>query len=76
MTPDERLACLAALEAPEKAADALRAVLGGRPLRRGHGPLVQACRAWGVSKDAALKRASRGLGRKIAGQRHVPASAL
>lgn len=68
--------CLTALEAAElaeeaaaRAAEALRAVLAvdARP-GAAMIPLTQACRAWGVSKDAGLKQARRGLGRKIAGQ--------
>ncbi|WP_288586496.1 hypothetical protein [uncultured Methylobacterium sp.] len=31
-------------------------------------PLAEACRIWGVSKDAGLKRARRGLGVKVAGR--------
>lgn len=77
MTPEERAACLAALDAAERAAHALRVVLGAAPGEPADMvPLSQACRAWGVSKEAALKRARRGLGRKIAGRWHVPAEAL
>lgn len=77
MTAEERDACLAALDAAERAAQALRAVLGAPPSEPAEMvPLSQACRVWGVSKDAALKRARRGLGRKIAGRWHVPTDAL
>ena len=74
MTPDERTACLAALDAAERAAATLRAVLGCETADMV--PLAEACRAWGVSKETALKRARRGLGRKIAGRWHVPAVML
>ena len=77
MTPKERATCLAALEAAEQAAQALRAVLDAHALTDGDMvPLADACRAWGVSKDTALKRARRGLGRKIAGRWHVAATAV
>ena len=77
MTPQEHSACLAALEAAEQAAEALRAVLGvcGRPSTE-LVPLAIACRAWGVSKETGLKRAQRGLGLKIAGRWHVPAESV
>ncbi|MFE1601602.1 hypothetical protein [Methylobacterium sp. ID0610] len=72
MTPEERNACLAALEAAERAADALRAVLARRDASPAElVPLAEACRAWGCTKDAARKRARRGQGRKIAGRWHV-----
>lgn len=77
MSPEERAACLAALDAAERAAVALRAVLGAETAEPADMvPLAVACRAWGVSKDTALKRARRGLGRKIAGRWHVPADAI
>lgn len=77
MTPTERSACLAALEAAELATQALRMALGAEaPAEVDMVPLAAACRAWGVSKDAGLKRVRRGIGRKIAGRWHVPASAV
>lgn len=73
MTPTERAACVAALEAAEQAAKALRAVLGASERASPElVPLAVACRVWGVSKETGLKRAQRGLGRKIAGRWHVP----
>ena len=86
MTPDERHACLAALDAAARAGDAaaraaetLRAVLGvqARPNSETV-PLAVACRAWGISKEAGLKRLRRepGLGRKVSGRWRVPVVAI
>lgn len=74
MSPEERAACLAALEAADRAAAALRAVLANKPPE--WVPLSVACAAWGVSKEAGLKRARRGAGRKVAGRWLVPRTAL
>lgn len=84
MTLRERQACLAALEAAERAAtaygraaEALRAVLAVDVSPDADMvPLAAACRSWGISKDAGLKRARRGGGRKIAGRWHVPARSV
>ena len=84
MTPGERRACLAAIEAAgqaaeaaERAREALRALLAADTrLDADMVPLTVACRAWGISKDAGLKRARRGGGRKIAGRWHVPADSV
>lgn len=77
MTPKEHAACVAALQAAEQAAEALRAVLGasGRPSVE-MVPLAVACQVWRVSKGTGLKRAQRGLGRKIAGRWHVPSETV
>ena len=77
MSPNERAACVAALEAAEQAAEALRAVLGASERASAElVPLAVACQVWGVSKETGLKRAQRGLGRKIAGRWHVPANSV
>lgn len=80
MTPEERAACLAALEAADRAAAALRAVLAAEEAAQAPAPdlvpLAHAVRAWGITKDAALKRARRGAGRKVDGRWYVPRAAL
>lgn len=76
MTAEERQACVAALEAADKAAATLRAVLGANPPSGGMVLLSVAAQAWRCPKDTALKRARRGGGRKIDGRWYVPASAI
>lgn len=76
MTPDERRACLAARDAAQRTVDALDAILAAHADPGDMVPLAEACRAWGVTKDTALKRASRGLGRKVGGRWLVPAEAV
>lgn len=82
MTPSERVACLAALDAAERAAEALRAVLAAdaapQPLASPHDlvPLAEACRVWKVSKDTALKRVRRRGGVKHLGRWFVRPEAI
>ena len=76
MTSDERAALQMALRATERAADALRAVLATPVEPNDLMPLSEACRHWGLSKDAGRKKARRGAGRKIAGRWCVPAANL
>ncbi|AWI89231.1 hypothetical protein C0214_13755 [Methylobacterium sp. DM1] len=81
MTPEERAACVAALEAAERAAQALRAVLAVErpkppPDLFDAVPLAIAAQAWAISKDSARQRARRGAGFKVRGHWYVPRAAL
>lgn len=81
MTTEERAACVSALEAAERAAEALRAVLAvGAPEPPPDAfdavPLAVAAQAWAISKDSARQRARRGAGFKVRGHWYVPRDAL
>ena len=77
MSPDERAACLAALDAAERAAEALRHVLAAEDNPAADlVPLATAAAAWGTTKEAARKRAQRGDGCKRGGRWYVSRAAI
>ena len=81
VTPEQRATCRAALEAAERAAEALRAVLAAEapeppPDAFDAVPLAVAAQAWAISKDSPRQPARRGAGFKVRGHWYVPRAAL
>jgi len=81
VSPEQRAACLAALDAAERVAQALRAALAGEQPEPAPDvfdavPLAVAAQAWAISKDSARQRARRGAGFKVRGHWYVPRAAL